>query len=70
MIYYQLLPMPTQWHIQVRRLVLPRALKFQDQGVSTDGGGLKVEGSSRLNDGLRCHGGEEGKQQQENVFHY
>ena len=48
MIYYQLLAMPTQWHVQVRRVILPRALKFQDQGVSTGGGGLKVEGPSRL----------------------
>ena len=66
MIYYQLLPMPTQRHVQMRRPVLPRALKLQ--GVATCGGGLKVEGASRLQEGLRCCRGYE-EDQEEAVFH-
>ena len=71
MIYCQLLPMPTEWHVQVRRPILPRALKLQDEGVSTGGGRLKVEGASRLQDSLRCCGAEEENQQcqEEVVFH-
>ena len=67
MIYYQLLPMPAQRHVQVRRPVLPRALKLQ--GVATGGGGLKVEGASRLQEGLRCCRGDEEEDQEEVAFH-